>query len=338
MRLLLILLTMLFTIAAARAEPDYAAINAAAVREHIQPRFARLDTATQRLAAAAEAGCIDVAALRRAWIEAMAAWQDVQHLRFGPALWFNRHQRFAFWPDPRNSVPRQLGELFQAGQLPNFVTGSVAVQGLTALERALFDQAEAAKLGTEPFRCAWLKAVAKNLAEMGKALAADWSADSQFPKDFVAAKGDLVPYKEPKEATLDLFKALHQAVELVADHKLARPLGKTAKDQRPLLAELWRSKQSGVAVAADIEAARDLFKVFAPRMDNRALAADLTKRLDDLAQRTKGLDLDAVLADASKRPVLDKLRADAAALKTLFAEKLAPALDIPVGFNALDGD
>ena len=31
----------------ARAETDYRAINEAAVREHIQPRFAKLDEATQ---------------------------------------------------------------------------------------------------------------------------------------------------------------------------------------------------------------------------------------------------------------------------------------------------
>ena len=335
MRLLLAAL-LLLSAQAARAATDYRAINDAAVREHIQPRFATLEAATRRLAATAEGGCGNLDPLRHDWIEAMRAWQGAQHLRFGPALLKNRHQRFAFWPDPRNSVPRQMADLFQAGQLPAFAGGSVAVQGLTALERVLFDPAEAAKLGTEPFRCSWAQAVARNLAEMGAALNADWQ--SEYPTQFVAAAGDLVPYKEPKEATLDLFKALHQAVELVADHKLAQPLGKTPKDQRPQQAELWRSRQSGTAIAVDIDAARDLFKVFAPRLENRALATDLTKRLDDLARRTRDLDLDAALADAAKRPMLDKLRADAATLKTLFAEELAPALDIPVGFNALDGD
>ncbi len=337
MRLILAAL-LLLTSYGARAETDYRAINEVAVREHIQPRFAKLNEAARRFVATAGAGCGDLALLRRAWTETMHAWQAAQHLRFGPALLQNRHQRFAFWPDPRNSVPRQLADLFQSGQLPGFATGSVAVQGLTALERVLFDAGEAAKLTSEPFRCTWAKAVAENLAGMAKAMQAEWRDGSAYPKEFIAAKGDLVPYKESKEATLDLFKALHQAVELVADHKLARPLGKTAKDQRPQMAELWRSRQSGPAIAIDIEAARDLFKVFAPRLDNRALAADLTKRLDDLAVRTRDLDLDAALADASKRPMLEKLRADAATLKSLFAEKLAPALDIPVGFNALDGD
>ncbi len=337
MRLLLAALLLLSS-HVAEAATDYRAINEAAVRGHIQPRFAKLDAATQSLADAAAAGCGDPAALRRAWTETMRAWQAVQHLRFGPALLQNRHQRFAFWPDPRNSVPRQLADLFQAGQLPSFATGSVAVQGLTALERELFDAGEAAKLASEPFRCSWAQAAARNLAEMGNALHAEWRDGGAYPKEFIAAKGDLVPYKEPKEATLDLFKALHQAIELVADHKLARPLGKTVKDQRPQMAELWRSRQSGPAVAIDIEAARDLFKVFAPRLENRLLATDLTKRLDDLAVRTKDLDLDTALADASKRAMLDRLRADATTLKTLLAEKLAPALDIPVGFNALDGD
>lgn len=338
MRLLLALAVLAASIGSAHAEPDYRALNESAVKQHIQPRFAALDAATQRLAAAAEKSCTDTAALRTAWIQAMIAWQGVQHLRFGPALYFNRHQRFAFWPDPRNVVPRQMAELFQSGTLPNFITGSIAPQGLTAIERVLFDQAEAAKLAAEPFRCTWLKAATANLAEMAKAINTDWSEGRQYPKEFVAAKGEVVPYNAPEEATLDLFKALYAAVELPADHKLGRPLGKTAKEQRPQMAEHWRSKQSGAAVAADIAAAKDLFAVVAPQVADKALVADVTKRLDDIVQRTARLELDAMLADPSKRQTLDKLRADMMALKTLMADKLAPALGIPVGFNALDGD
>ena len=42
--------------------------------------------------------------------------------------------------------------------------------------------------------------------------------------------------------------------------------------------------------------------------------------------------------DPARRPAVEKLRREAAALKRLLADRLAPALGLPLGFNALDGD
>ncbi|WP_428249681.1 imelysin family protein [Ferrovibrio sp.] len=329
---------LLFT-APAYAAPDYVAINRAAVTAHILPRLDALEQATQGFANTATKGCDDLDALRQGWRRANLAWQDVQHIRFGPVLLFNRLQRFAYWPDPRNSVARQMAELFAAAKLPDFGIGSIAVQGLTALERELFDAAEVTKLRATPFRCQWVQAAAINLAAMARDIRADWGPGRSYAEQFIAAKGNLVVYAGPDEATQDIFKALHTAIELVADHKLARPLGKTPREQKPMAAEYWRSGQSGAAIATNIAAARDLFtKAIVPNMADKALAAELGRRFDDLAQRTRGLDLETALANTAQRAALDKLRADAGALKTMLAEKLAPALDIPVGFNALDGD
>ncbi|MEL3888832.1 imelysin family protein [Ferrovibrio sp. MS7] len=338
MRYWLATLLLLFTLPA-HAAPDYAAINKAAVEKHILPRLDALQQATQAFAANAAKGCDDLDTLRQGWRQANLAWQNLQHIRFGPVLLFNRLQRFAYWPDPRNSVARQMAELFAAGKLPDFGIGSIAVQGLTALERELFDAAEVTKLRAEPFRCQWVQAAASNLATMASDVRADWGAGRGYAEQFIAAKGNLVVYAGPDEATQDLFKSLHTAIELVADHKLARPLGKTPREQKPMAAEYWRSGQSGAAIAINLAAARDLFaQAIAPNLADKAQAAELSRRFEDLAQRTHGLDFESALANPAQRAMLDKLRADAGALKNLLAEKLAPALDIQVGFNALDGD
>ncbi|MBX3453249.1 imelysin family protein [Ferrovibrio sp.] len=323
---------------AVHAAPDYRAINSEAVQAHILPRLAKLQSTTRAFADAAKPGCGEREALRRGWQQAMLAWQGVQHLRFGPVLLFNRYQRFAYWPDPRNSIPRQMNELFASGKLPDFHAGSIAVQGMGALERVLFDGKETAKLEDDAFRCQWLQAATENLAGMAKDINDDWGKGRNYAQQFVAAKGDLVVYAGPEEATLDLFKALHAAVELVADHKLNRPMGKSLREQKPMAAEYWRSGMSGAAIAANIAAARELFAAMAAKVPDRALAADLSKRFDDLASRTAALHLEDALADPSARPGLEKLRADLLAVKSMLAEKLAPTLEIPVGFNALDGD
>ena len=50
------------------------------------------------------------------------------------------------------------------------------------------------------------------------------------------------------------------------------------------------------------------------------------------------LPLEKAVGDAGERPAVETLRRDTQALKRLLAEKLAPALGLPLGFNALDGD
>lgn len=338
-------------VAASAAEPDYRTLNADASKRHVQPRYAALATATARLADTARAYCAAggkgrLPELQTAWRQAMVTWQGAQHLRFGPIEYFNRLPRFAFWPDPRNITQRQLAELFEkrdAEQMTpaKLVSGSVAIQGLTALERELFEPAETAKFATEPFRCQWLVAVGDNLATMARDVQAEWAGPPQdFARKFIAADGEGSQYHSPSEATLDLFKSVYTAVELVADHKLARPMGDKAASARPRLAETWRSETSLDNIKANLAAAQGLYRSLAPGLSDAGLRAGIEKGFDAAiaaAAAVKG-PLETALADPARRPALEKLRRDASVLKRLMADKLAPALGLPIGFNALDGD
>jgi predicted lipoprotein len=321
---------------------DYTAINTAAAQRHIVPAYEKLAGATATLARQAQLSCTDVAALQRDWRGAMTAWQGAQHLRFGPIEWFNRLQRFAFWPDPRNTTARQLNELFQKQRMPeDIVMGSVAVQGLSALERVLFDQKEAAKLSTEPFRCTWLKAVAANLATMAGDALTDWrDPPRQFAQQFGAGKGADLTYASAQEGTLDLFKSLYTAVELAADHKLARPLGDKVENARPTAAESSRSGQSLANIRENLKAAAALYDVMAEGVADAALRADIANRLNAALATAQGISgtLESAVADRAQRSKLEGLRRDLQALKSLLADKLTVALDLPLGFNALDGD
>lgn len=323
MRLALILVLALLGAASAHALDEKA--MAEAVRtQHIVPAHARLAAATGALAALAAKGCTGRAALRDAFSASVVAWQGVQHLRFGPAEWFDRGQRFEFWPDARNVVGRQLAELFARRRMPDFEGGSIAVQGLTAIERALWDE-DGRKLADE-FACNWLAAATVRLAAMAREMDAEWRADKYFAS------------RPAVDSARDVFKALHLAVEIVADHKLARPLGASPAAARPQLAEFWRSRLSGAAVAADLEAAAGLFAAMAPFVPDRPLAADVARRLSAARDRARGLDLDAGWANPAVRPAIEALRRDLRALKEILATRMTASLDLPLGFNGLDGD
>lgn len=353
MRRLLTILMVLIPLAADAAEPDYHALNSAAVTTHILPRYKALTDAAAQFESATHGFCAsdrrNMAQVRQAWLTLMVAWESIQHVRFGPIDLFNRQQRFAFWPDPRNVAGRQMGEVLKARDpavltQERLVTGSVAVQGLNAAERILWgdDAAKIAGDGNDAqFRCTYLMSIAANLSTIARETRADWAEPPRnFAQLFISSSGSGVMYVSPQEATIDVFKSLYTAIELVSDHKLARPLAQDWRTSKPRLAEFWRSNTSAVAIVANLEAARDLYRLLSPYVSDRSLDAELKRRLDGVTSlaRAFGGPLESVVGDKTRRPTAERLRADLAAIKATLAEKLTAALGIPLGFNALDGD
>ncbi|MFO7482225.1 imelysin family protein [Oceanibaculum nanhaiense] len=336
------------------ADPaSYRQINSDLVTHHVIPRYAALKTALAGFDQTAGAYCAapsdaGFAALQTAYGEASDAWQGVQHIRFGPVDLFMRQQRFAMWPDPRNTVGRQLAEMLKSGERDrisqkSFETGSVAVQGLPALERLLYDDAPPAG-----FACEAVTAISGNLAGMATDVLRAWREDYA---QTVAKAGEAgTHYQSASEATLDLFKSLHAAVELVADHKLARPLGASARDSRPQLGEAWRSGRSMENIRVNLRAAEALYLGEGGGQGFGHFVRDVAgdKKLDDLFRRafkqtiatadSVSLPLKEAVKDKDQRVKLVQLAKEAAALKQLLATRLTGALDIPLGFNALDGD
>jgi predicted lipoprotein len=352
---------------AAPSDNDYRRLNEALVTGHIVPRYTRLAEATRGLAEHADHFCAGPTTagfgpLRQAFEHAVDAWQGVQHVKFGPIELFMRKMRLAFWPDPRNAASRQLDELLaskDAGALTPeaLARGNVAGQGLPALERLLYGEDAATKLTSgadAPFRCEAMRAIAGNLACMAADIRREWTEGGDAQARVMAQAGQAGNrYASPKEATLDLFKSLHAAVELVADHKLARPLGASAQAARPQLAEAWRSRRSLAAIRLNLAAAEAMYLGEGGQKQSLGFSAFVrdtagNAELDDLLRRAFaqtrataagiGEPLEEAVLDPAERRKVAQLAREAAALKTLLAQRLTAALDIPIGFNALDGD
>ena len=324
--------------AQALTDAQYASLNEAAFEQHVRPRYESLAEATAALDAGAKTFCQSPAHeklsdLQSRYHAAADAWQDVQHIRFGPVELFFRSQRIAFWPDQRNSIGKQMAEILAQRKSAllapeKFGRGSVAVQGLPALERLLFG-ADAAKLpapGEDArYRCDYLIAIAANLSGIAREVRDEWQKQPANGKD----------------TSLDLFKSLYTAVELVADHKLARPLGASAAEARPRLAESWRSNRSLDNIRHNLEAARHLYSTaFAPVITDQALNADIGRAFERTiaAATAVKMPLEEAVQDRTARAALETLGAEVIALKQLLMQRLPAALDLPLGFNALDGD
>lgn len=370
MRKMIAPLLLIVTIIAAQPahaaeESDYAKLNHALVNDHIIPRYQQFMTATEKLAAAADQSCAaipakDLAGLKDAFVAAMQAWQGIQHVKFGPVEFFSRGSRISFWPDPRASVGKQIDELLNirdpdALNPDSFGKGSVAVQGFPALEILLYGEGAEAKLAAAgedaAYRCAVIKTIAQNLKTMGGELYGEWTGgDDPYGRLLDRPGPDDLRFRHPSEVTVELFKAIYGDIELVADHKLARPLGASVQAARPRLAESWRSKQSLANIRTNLAAAKAMYdgenggggiSAFVrdaagdPALDalmKRAFAQTLATATGITVPLEDGVDKTA------SRAQFDKLSREAKALKTLLTQRLAPALNIPVGFNQLDGD
>ncbi|PWR17971.1 imelysin family protein [Zavarzinia compransoris] len=341
----------------AEAAAALAAMNGAIVDRHVLPAFTRLAAAAAALEAGAAAFCrapdeAGLDRLRALYADASDGWQGVQHLRFGPLELFMRSSRLMFWPDPRDSVGRQLADLLGKGDAAQFRPDaleklSVSIQGLPALERLLYGDDAGLLLagnGDAALRCAAAAGIAANIARQAAGVLADWQGGSvAYAAMLKAAGGGNEYYRTPQEAAVELFKSLHLAVEMVADRKLSRALGDRPGGAKPRLLEQWRSGRSLANIRIDLAAALDLWRSGmgdVVKARDAVLAAKVDKALADLVAAAAAIEgpLDKALTDAGQRPRLVALVADAGAAKALLANEVAPALGIPVGFNALDGD
>jgi hypothetical protein len=327
-------------VSAQRADPRARAVEAARVA--LLPAHRGFEAAAQRFAAAAAAladapGPDAAAVAREAWAEAGLAFQGVRHLRFGPMDAFDRGFRLSFFPDPRNATGRELTGLIREAS-PDALEaiaagrGRIPVQGLPAAERLLFAEGDAPLLlPQERYRRALLAAIARNVATIAADLAAGWAGN---------------PYgagTATEDALLLLFKSLHGGLDFVGDRLLARPLGPSLREARPRLSEAWRSGRSASFARASIAALAALHRdAFAGLM--AAADAGLARAVDqgfaeaDAAAARIAPDLEAAVAEADGRAAVEDTIRALGALRRLLAERGAPALGLPVGFNSMDGD
>ena len=321
----------------ARAQ-SAAELNLAVSERHVQPGYARLSATTTRLNEAARAFCDKpdahaLSTLRERFVPAFNAWQGIQHIRFGPVQLFMREFRFHMWPDKRGTVGKHLRRELTGGETAPvdaraFATGSVAIQGFSALERLVFSKdAQALEASTMLRRCRLLRAIGANLESMATELEVDW------------AKAP--PASDVEARSADLLAAINNTLELIVAQKLALPLGSGIDTARGTLAEAWRSQLALSAIRENLSATRDLYRTgFAPRVGDTELAKAIESAWTAalLAIDAIPMPLAEAVGDARARSQVEAARERIAMLKSLISKQLAPRLGLALGFNSLDGD
>jgi uncharacterized protein len=357
----LLLLALAATGPSARAASVYDDLNRELTDGVIVPGYERFAAATAALETTVSAFCgaptperLDAA--RGAFEQAMLAWQHVQPIVFGPIVAAARASTIELFPDQRGAVSRQLSKALAAKEpglvAPGGLEGkSVALTGFPALEQILYDDERLPAAGASgadaDYACALAAAIARNLAGLAAGVLDDWQRPGGFRDMMLTAAAGNDAYFAAEEASGDLVKSLHTALQGVIALKLEAPLGAALEEAKPRRAESWRSGRSLANIRANLETADALYAApggFGAALKTLAKDDELDRAIRQGFERAFaqldaiGLPLDAAVEDPAARAQVEALLAEVKGLRQLVSEQLAPALDLLVGFNAMDGD
>jgi uncharacterized protein len=358
---LVLLLTMLVAVAPARGASVFEDLNRELTDRVIVPGYQRFAATTASLETAISDFCAQptperLQAARSAFAQAMLAWQHAQPIVFGPIAAEARASRIQLFPDKTGAISRQLSralaEKDPALVAPGGLEGkSVALTGFPALEQILYDDARLPAAGASApdadYACALAAAIARNLAGLAAGILDDWQRPGGFRDMMLTAAAGNDAYFAADEASGDLLKSLHNALQSVIALKLEAPLGASLDQAKPRRAENWRSELSLAGIRANLETAQALYESSGGFGDALQALTD-EEQLDwtmrqDFTQAFAQLDalqlpLDAAVGDAAARAQVEALLAEVKTMRQLVSQELAPALGLLVGFNAMDGD
>lgn len=354
---ILVLMLLLGTLLQAAVFADDTAHNLRVVKQHIIPAYEQLAVVAAAMNKQAESFCKNPDAqglqqLREAFHQSMDAWQSIQHIRFGPIEFVLRMNRLQLWPDKRGSVSKHLRKLLagkdtSALKAERFTKASVAIQGFSALEKLLFNS-QITENSFSPenddgrFHCALVQAISKNIASISANLAAEWRQGDDAYLNYIssAAQGNDF-YESDREVSSTMLNNLHTQMQVIVDQKLDRPLDKSLQKARGKRAESWRSERSLRNIRLNLENLHAFYRsAFAPRLKDPKLEQAIETAFINTLKAVDAVQQPLAMAvkDSATRTQVENLRAEASQLKALIGSQLPKGLDLPLGFNSLDGD
>ena len=308
--------------------------------KHILPAYQKLSEKTSELDKAAQQGC-NKEILQQKSKSAFLAWQGAQHIRFGPVQFFSREHRFAFWPDKRGVVGKQLNKLMLNDALLeddfDLTQKSVAMQGFSVLERLLFTDSK-----IDEKKCILIKAIANNLNAMSEGIIEDWVAgNDSYLKYFSNPSSKNLIYKNETELASQLVNSLYTQLELIIKQKIKLSMGESIEKANSMFTEAWRSESGLPALNANLHASYELFLcTFYAELMGEELQQEIVSAYESVfvALENITMPLAGAIQDKEQREAVKQLQAQVSKIKNLITRDMASTLNLSVGFNSLDGD
>ncbi len=327
----------------ARADLDYQAIDIRLSQQVFEPAFSRLSQSASAQARLWDAACRQgseppIDDLRQAFHQVSDNWADVFHWNIGPITHFLRRDRFYHWPERRNSIGKSLSRLMASKdpsklQVERFKKASVAVQGLPALERILFEKSDVLQ---DPWACQIGQAIALNLAAISNEVLSAWRQDVAAPLQAGTANPDF--FEEPIDFLNRVFNELTTGYAIIVDQKILPVMGSELTKAKPNLIENRRSQRFFRNLNHNVQA---LFST--QRLLNSYLSTETAAKLDTAFQASERALKDMntfenLIRTPEGRTKIQDFVASLKVAQDLTTKAYADELGLTVGFNSLDGD
>ncbi|MCJ8299829.1 MAG: imelysin family protein [Pseudomonadales bacterium] len=332
------------------------AFNEAAISQHITPKYRQLANQSSLLEQYISGYCrqrseASLAAAKSQFKLAQQAWQQIQHIQFGPVTMLMRNFSLQYWPDKKNLGGRQLNTLLKDAQQSAtvqsydsdfFAAASVAVKGYPALERMLFDQKLILQLPGNLSYCPLMQAIASHISANTAAIVSEWKMELTNYRQYSEER----TYESSMDAATEILKALVEPVEAISDAKIAVPLGSELAKMRWRKSESWRSGQSLENIRSNLTALQHLYSGVALASTKALLIETGSAELAEIIDRQFSALLLQLQAIAEPRNMqyeqrqFSQLAQVQQQLKQLSDNLLASmkVLQINLGFNRRDGD
>lgn len=332
---------------------------------YIVPHLETLVSQTGKLSGALAAVCGSGQEERNSALEevqarfadVVRAWAGVSFLRFGPMAAAGGIERFAFWPDKRGIMFRQLpgvlaehdSNLLQPGELGKH---SAAIQGLHALEYILTDdkQPVTGESEAETYRCRFAAAIGSNLHALSQSWLTAWTKDNGWRFKMYTPGSDNPLYPEPTDAARDLLRSLVTGLQIAQEQQVQPRLDTMMGAKRTPRLPFVPSRTSVEFLNAGM-ISLDVFcrtlRITSYGSGDRAWMPGWIDRAFHLIRRD-ALDIpldperpeDPAAID-KQGPVITRVRQmrfHLNGITNIIQRELAPAAGLAVGFNELDGD
>lgn len=355
MRFFLLFLGALAGFPAVSGAGEPAKVLGAAISSYFVPGYQHLADSAAAMAAEMDALCADpseagLESARTRFDDLVHTWARVDLIRFGPAVRDNRLERVLFWPDRRSIALKQVqAALAEKDQtvlsLETLTQKSVGLQGLGPLEFILFGTGSAdLASASDGYRCGFGGTIARNIEQIGSALAADWQDADGIARRLAAPDPDYPDYRTTEESLGELVGIFSYGVERMRASILSPILGEVLEDAKPRIALFRRSGLTVPMLAWQMEGLRDLFTVSDLESlfgeDARWIAGGIDFEFGNFANAAARVTgpIEAVLADPEGWSDVDYLRTLTYSIEQQFGAQVAEKLGIDLGFSALDGD
>jgi hypothetical protein len=275
-------------------------------------------------------------------------WSKIEIYRFGPAREANRFEKLFYWPDRRGRALRQVQNVLDsqdptALSVEKLAKKSVAVQGLLALEFALFGNDAVTLVTGNSYRCNYAKAIAGVIAMNAHLLFNSWQGEAGYAAELMNAGQENFFYRSHGEAVQELIKAAVEQLKIVGDLKIAASIGTTTSKAKPKRAPFWRSDLTLATLKVNVNSVEKLL--------DSGISDLVTKKHSKVPKSfkfalnqvkaalatTDSKWIDTVMSDRGHK-VLYRSHTLLAGATQIIQVYYPRALGLVLGFNTLDGD